>query len=489
MLSFLYLSFPYITSYSTTAHFLLACSFSLHHNTIGQSMISPLPECPAIFHAGFACDIGSCVYGGSRCSKGYCSNETTDGLISNRGLLGWSRIRCFVCGASSGNIIHGTIIGSGNDIFGVSNGFGCGYRDSMLEPSPAAGTEPMSCTGTVLKRKLHSFLGLCIYLLVLLEVPLGYIFTVSTILLFLLFSGFKAHLIKRWKTRKGGLFQPGKETSELENVFRASGGESKQVFWRTAGISSKKIPFLSVMHSISAAFLILAVVLGDCGKRNSGLDVDAGTWSGSWVGSNGRGDQWHQYWGCSRYVVGRHGGGGRLDIYVGTAGNGIESTHQAQRAGGGLGGSGGSGGGGSGGGGGGDGDSDYYGSGNTDTDHGQADRSNNRCRKERSNCRGKGSSNSGVQTHVRIGASKGGKNGHDSDNLRGAVERKGGREAGRVEHDRSWTVISDRSTVGVFVDLRLLQRGGKLGFDKDNPRSHEQETVRIQQQDRKACCM
>ena len=62
----------------------------------------------------------------------------------------------------------------------------------MLEPSPAAGTEPMSCTGTVLKRKLHSFLGLCIYLLALLEVPLGYIFTVSTILAILAIFWFQS---------------------------------------------------------------------------------------------------------------------------------------------------------------------------------------------------------------------------------------------------------------------------------------------------------
>ncbi len=61
---------PYGTSYSKTTHFLLACSVSLHHSTISQTMICSQQECPAILHRGGACGGGG-VYGGTTGSEGY----------------------------------------------------------------------------------------------------------------------------------------------------------------------------------------------------------------------------------------------------------------------------------------------------------------------------------------------------------------------------------------------------------------------------------
>jgi hypothetical protein len=297
----------------------------------------------------------------------------------------------------------------------------------------------------------------------------------------LLFSG-KSQLIKRWNTRKGVRFKPRKESSKLENVFRASGCKifqktnrhSIQVFWRATGASGKNISFLSVMPSISAAFLVLAVMLGDDCTR--GLDVDAGIQSGGWVGGN---DRENQFWGGSCFIDGRSEGGGRLDSYVRTADSCIESVkHPPGARDGGFGsGVSSSGGGSSGGGSSGDGSSDGDGDGgDTDTVHEQADRSRNRCRKEGSDCRGAaptaGNGSNGIQGRGRLGTGKHGKDGHydGSGSLGGVMGRNGGKGTGRVERERSWIgIINDRVTEGEYVGLKLLRCGEILGFDKDNP--------------------
>jgi hypothetical protein len=236
----------------------------------------------------------------------------------------------------------------------------------------------------------------------------------------------------------------------------------------------KNISFLSVMPSISAAFLVLAVMLGDDCTR--GLDVDAGIQSGGWVGGN---DRENQFWGGSCFIDGRSEGGGRLDSYVRTADSCIESVkHPPGARDGGFGsGVSSSGGGSSGGGSSGDGSSDGDGDGgDTDTVHEQADRSRNRCRKEGSDCRGAaptaGNGSNGIQGRGRLGTGKHGKDGHydGSGSLGGVVGRNGGKGTGRVERERSWIgIINDRVTEGEYVGLKLLRCGEILGFDKDNP--------------------
>jgi hypothetical protein len=173
-------------------------------------------------------------------------------------------------------------------------------------------------------------LGLRFSLLAFLEASFGYIFSVSTVLPSLLFSSFYAHFIKRWYTRKGVRLKPEKEPNELEILFRSSGAKllqrnSNQVFWKAAGTPEENISVFSVMSSVSAAFLVLAVMLGDGGKRISRLDVDAGIRSGSWVGGAERGSQWH-HWGGSCYINGRSGLKGRIDFSFGNAGNWIENA-------------------------------------------------------------------------------------------------------------------------------------------------------------------
>jgi hypothetical protein len=136
----------------------------------------------------------------------------------------------------------------------------------------------------------------------------------SPVLLLLLFAGINSQPIK-WYTRKGGRLKADKESSELEKLFRSSDCRilkkmvrgTEQAF-RTAGVSGEKIYFLSGVSNFSAAFLVLAMILGDVCASLRGLDIDLGNLSGTWVGRNDRGNQ------CRGGICHKHSrskGGGR----------------------------------------------------------------------------------------------------------------------------------------------------------------------------------
>jgi hypothetical protein len=121
-----------------------------------------------------------------------------------------------------------------DDICGVSRDYDGSY--SSMDPGPTKGSDPNFFTGMASSRGMVSpWTMLLCTRLAFLEASFVYIFSVSTVLPALLFSGFYAHFIKRWYTRNGVRLKPGKEPNELETLFRASGAkllqrDSNQVF-------------------------------------------------------------------------------------------------------------------------------------------------------------------------------------------------------------------------------------------------------------------